>query len=186
MEYSESMQDTHLPRPKYESVLNMMVSSAIRYLLVSIVLLVLTACASSSNVSVHSFSFDTLKDDQDAEIIDYRYGTSKLPVRAPEWAVKEGKALTFNNVSGPMVKGDSLYVKWRIKSTGRIYEETADLRQRLPADITGDRIHFIVRGPQLYIYLVTPEKRSQTTPPIGPDMYSHLKVVQIYPDTPGK
>lgn len=163
-----------------------MISSAIRYLLASIVVLVLTACAAGSNVFVHSFSFDTLKDDQGAEILDFRYGTSKLPVKAPEWAVKEGKVLTFNNVSGAMVKGDSLYVKWRIKNTGRIYEETADLRQRLPIDITGYRIHFIVRGPQLYVYLVSPEMRSQNTLPIGPEIYSHLKVVQIYPDTAGK
>lgn len=146
----------------------------------------LTACVSSGGVFVHSFSFDTLKDGQDAEIIDYRYGTSKLPVRAPEWAVNEGKTLTFNSVSGAMAKGDSIYVKWRIKSTGQVYEDAVDLRQRLPADITNHRIHFIVRGPQLYVYLVTPEKRHPDTSPIGPGMYSNLRVITIYPDAPGK
>jgi hypothetical protein len=151
----------------------------------SIAFVGLAACASGGGVFVHSFSFDTLKDGQDAEIIDYRYGTSKLPVRAPEWAVKEGKTLTFNNVSGAMAKGDSIYVKWRIHSTGQIYEDAVDLRQRLPADVTDHRIHFIVRGPQLYVYLVTPEQRRPDSPPNGPSMYSNLRVITIYPDAPG-
>lgn len=157
----------------------------IRRWFASLAFMALAACASSGGVFVHSFSFDTLKDDQGAEIIDYRYGTSKLPVRAPEWAVKEGKTLTFNNVSGAMAKGDFIYVKWRINSTGRVYEDTVDLRQRLPADITDHRIHFIVRGPQLYVYLVTPEQRRLGVPPNGPDVYSHLRVITIYPNTPG-
>ena len=153
-----------------------------RWLVALIAIVALAACASSPAVVDHSFSFDTLKDDQDAEVIDYRYGDSKLPVHAPEWAVKEGKTFTFNSVSGPMLRGDFLYVKWRIKSTSEVYEDNVDLRHRLPADIMGHRVHFIVRGPQLYVYLVTPEKRSPDEAPNGPRMYSYRKAITIYPD----
>jgi hypothetical protein len=161
-----------------------MFPALIRRLVALVAFAAVAAGASSAELFEHSFSFDTLKDDQDAEVIDYRYGTSTLPVHAPEWAVTEGKALTFNRVSGAMVKGDSLYVKWRIKSTGQVYEDTVDLRQRLPADISHHRIHFMVRGPQLYVYLITPERRSSDTPPNGPRMYRYLKTITIYPDLP--
>jgi len=81
-----------------------------------------------------------------------------------------------------MLRGDFLYVKWRIKSTGQVYEDTVDLRRRLPADITDHRIHFIVKGPQLYVYLITPERRPPDMPPNGPRPYQYLKTITIYPD----
>jgi hypothetical protein len=152
-----------------------------RWLVALVAFVTLVACASSPEVVDHSFSFDTLKDDQDAEVLDYRYGNSKLPVHAPEWAVKEGKTFTFNSVSGPMLRGDLLYVKWRIRSTNAVYEDTVDLRHRLPADVKNHRIHFIVRGAQLYVYLVTPETRLPDEAPNGPLMYSYRKTITICP-----
>jgi hypothetical protein len=155
-----------------------------RWLVALIALVAVAACASNPEVVDHSFGFDTLKDGQDAEVIDYRYGNSKLPVHAPEWAVKEGKTFTFNSVGGPMQRGDFLYVKWRIKSTSEVYEDNVDLRHRLPSDIKGHHIHFIIRGPQLYVYLVTPEKRLPDAAPNGPRMYSYRRTLTIYPDQP--
>ena len=85
-----------------------------------------------------------------------------------------------------MLRGDFLYVKWRIKSTGMVYEDTVDLRNRLPADIKDHRVTFIIRGPQLYVYLIPPEgrKRAKGKPPNGPRMYEDLDTVTIYPDQP--
>lgn len=154
----------------------------LRWLITAIAVVVLAGCAGPASIVEHSFSFDTLKDGQDAEVIDYRYGSSRLPVRAPEWAVKEGKTFTFNSVSGPMLRGEFLYVKWRLKSTGQVYEDNVDLHQRLPADIKDHRIHFIINGSQLYIYLISPERRAKDTPAIGPSMYSYRKTTVIYPD----
>jgi len=57
-----------------------------------------------------------------------------------------------------MLPGDSLYVKWRIKSTSEVYDDTVDLKSRLPEDIANNRIHFIIKGSQLYVYLITPER----------------------------
>ena len=85
-----------------------------------------------------------------------------------------------------MLRGDFLYVKWRIKSTGMVYEDTVDLRNRLPADIKDHRVTFIIRGPHLYVYLIPPEgrKRAKGKPPNGPRMYEDLDTVTIYPDQP--
>jgi hypothetical protein len=63
-------------------------------------------------------------------------------------------------------------------------EETVDLRYRLPRDITDHRVYFIVRGPQLYVYLISPERRPPDMPGNGPRVYSHLKTTTIYPDQP--
>ncbi len=143
----------------------------------------LTACAAvPTGVVDHAFGFDMRYGDQDAEVLDYRYGDSKLPVHAPESAVRQGKSFTIEGVHGPMLRGESLYVKWRNKRTGQVYEDTVDLRQRLPADITNHRIHFMIKGSQLYVYLISPKPRPPDMPPIGPEMYNYRIVTTIYPD----
>ncbi|HJV80754.1 hypothetical protein [Noviherbaspirillum sp.] len=142
----------------------------------------LAACAFNRDVVFHSFAFNVSLDDQDAEVLDYRYGDSRLPVRAPEEAVKEGKTFGGNGVTGPMLRGDFLYVKWRNKRTGSIFEDTVDLRHRLPQNIEKHIVYFMIRGPQLYIYLVSPDPRPPGTPAIGPSMYRSKKVTQLYPD----
>lgn len=142
----------------------------------------LTACALGRDVVRHSFSFDVSQDNQDAEVIDFQYGNSKSPVRASEQALRDRQTYQANGVSGPMLRGEFLYVKWRIKSTGIVYEEKVDLRHRLPRNITDHRVYFMVRGSQLYVYLVSPEKRPPDMPSIGPSLYQSRKVFQIYPD----
>lgn len=150
------------------------------------VLIAVAACASNPNVVNHSFGFDTRQDSRDAVVLDYKYGDSKLPVRAPEWAVKEGKTFAFEGVHGPMTKGDFLYVKWRNTTTGQVYEDTVDLRHRLPANITDHTVYFMIQGAQLYVYLISPghEERSPDMPTNGPRMYRSRKIVTIYPDRP--
>ncbi len=132
----------------------------------------------------HSFGFDIRNSNPRVEVLDYRYGDSKLPVRAPEWVVKEGKPMYFDGVTGAMLVGDFLYVKWRLMATGDVYEDTVDLRNRLPANIKDHRVYFDIKGPQLYIYLISPERRPPETPPNGPHMYDYLIVKTIYPDQP--
>ena len=83
-----------------------------------------------------------------------------------------------------MLKGDDLYVKWRIKSTGTIHEDTVDLRNRLPVNIKDHRIYFIVKDTQLYVYLITPERRPPDMPPNGPRQTQYLKTITLYPDQP--
>ncbi len=158
--------------------------TTLRWLIATVSLVYLVACATNQNVVDHSFGFDMRKDAQDATVLDYQYGDSKLPVRAPEWAVKEGKTFTFENIHGPMTKGSFLYVKWRSTATGHIYDSRVDLRDRLPADITGHTIYFMIQGTQLYVYLISPEnvKRTPDMLPNGPRAYLNRKIVTIYPD----
>ena len=83
-----------------------------------------------------------------------------------------------------MLRGDELYVKWRIKSTGSVLEDTVDLRSRLPESIKGCEIYFIVKSAQLFVYLITQERRPPDMPPNGPRHSQHLKTITIYPDQP--
>ena len=154
-----------------------------RWLLLSLTVISLIACTTTPKLVFHSFEFDFIYDSPDAELLDYRYGNSKNPAaRNSEWMLSQGKSKQQSGTGGLMLRGDDLYVKWRSRSTGHIYEDTVDLRNRLPADIANCRILFLVRGPQLYVYLVTPQKRSQDEAPNGPRMYHDLKTLTIYPD----
>ncbi len=85
-----------------------------------------------------------------------------------------------------MLRGDDLYVKWRDKPSGTVFEKTVDLRSRLPADIHDHRIVFVIGGPrnsELFVYLVSPERRPPEMAANGPRIYSYRKVTTVYPDT---
>ena len=142
----------------------------------------LAACTTGQVVD-HAFTFDVLSDSPGVELLDYRYGDSRFPAASnPAHHREKGTALQRINISGRMVRGDSLYVKWRSKATGQVFEETADLHHRLPSDISGHRLYFMIQADRLYVYLIPPEskKRPAESPPNGPRMYRDLDVVTIY------
>lgn len=133
----------------------------------------------------HSFSFDTRVDSPDAEVLDYQYGGSgQFGTHANKERVQLGETFGQWNTTGVMPRGEFLYVKWRLKSSGQVYEDKVDLTTRLPADITDHRIHFVIRGAQLYVYLISPKtEKRPTSMPAGPiRRYASLKQYQIYPD----
>jgi hypothetical protein len=143
---------------------------------------ILSACASAQHLPNHSFEFHAARDSPEVEILDYRYGDSKQPgARASEWDKSIGRVQMGGAVYGAMLRGDFLYVKWRVKATSKIYEDTADLKACLPRDITEHTIYFVVRGTQLNVYLVTPQKRVESDPPGPLRMYSDLKVTTLHP-----
>ncbi len=82
-----------------------------------------------------------------------------------------------------MILGESLYVKWRIKSTGEVFEDTVDLKSRLPRDVTSYRIYFVIDVRQLRVYLVSPILRPPDFPITGPTKYQYYKVYSIYPNS---
>lgn len=142
----------------------------------------MVACG-NSRLAYHTFQFDARLDSPDAEILDYRYGQSKQPgARPPEWALQAGKVPQANATIGEMLRPDELFVKWRVKSSGEIFQDTVDLRKRLPSDITNQTIYFVVKGPQLYVFLISKELRPPNEAPTGPRMYHHAKVRTVYPD----
>ena len=145
----------------------------------------IAACSATQGIVMHAFGFDAIQDSPDIEVLDYRYGDSKQPgARPPVWAIRENRVSQGTGTTGEMLKGDELYVKWRIRSTGSVYEDTVDLRSRLPANIENHRIYFIIKDTQLYVYLITPERRSPDTPPNGPRQTQYLKTITLYPDQP--
>lgn len=158
-------------------------TNILRRLAVLSITLLLTACALDPRVVDHAFGFNANADSADVYILDYQYGDSRVSMaKNPDEFRAEGKSLQAANVNGPMTRGDFLYVKWRVKDTGRIYEDRVDLRSRLPFDLTNQIVYFIVKGPQLYVYLISRERRPADESPVGPRVYSAQKTTTIYPD----
>ncbi|KRB83466.1 hypothetical protein ASE07_23670 [Noviherbaspirillum sp. Root189] len=81
-----------------------------------------------------------------------------------------------------MLRGDVLYVKWLVKTSHQVYEETVDLASKLPRDIERKRIHFYIKGSNLFVYLVEHQPRPKESTVGGPPMYQGQKVQLIYPD----
>jgi hypothetical protein len=156
----------------------------LRWAVLAIVLSTPVACTTGPKVVTHGFSFVAISDSPDVEVLAYRYGDSNLPVSWMPGPNDKSRAPQRTGVYGPMRQGDSLYVKWRMKTTGETYEDTVDLRRRLPPDITKHEIYFMIKGSQLYVYLVPPEskKRSSGTSFEVPRKYRDLDVKTVYPD----
>jgi hypothetical protein len=140
---------------------------------------VLTACA--VGLVHHSFDFNSKFSDPDVEILDFKYGGSKPSVQAPQYLVNQGQLIHSGSSTGLMRRPISLYVKWRLKSSGLVYEQQIDLKDRLPSDIEHHIITFLINKSGLNIYLVLPERRPDDWPIVGPILYKQRKVLQIYP-----
>ncbi len=160
---------------------------------------VLTACAASSQLVNHTFEFDARWDSPDVMVLNYRYGDSKQPgVRSDDNSLGNGKTRQYAGISGDMLRGEYLYVKWLIKSTGKAYEDTVDLSSRLPKNINNHTIRFIIEGAQLYVYLISPRKLESNSCPtsvelqqlrksVEPDdkifsRYCYMEIIRIYPN----
>lgn len=157
--------------------------------------LLLSACAFGPDTVNHVFEYDTWIDSPDAEVLDYEYGNSQLPgVRPSVEARRLDEVGQQTLVHGAMLRGDFLYVKWRIRKTGQVFEDRVDLRKRLPSDLTNCRIHFVLNGSQLRVYVVYPQavnglcqsdiqKSYRESPPERKIFieYCNQKIVQIYP-----
>lgn len=178
------------------------VQRVMRRISVVFLFLVLTACAGGPNAQnelvFHSFEFDVSQDSPNAELIDYRYGSSRdVGVANTESQRLRGTSRQRASMSGGMHRGDDLYVKWRLKDTGKVYEDTVDLKSRLPRSIKRQNIYFIIDGEQLYVYLISfdPVRGYLTKDEAEADnramektrhkslrYYARNDVVQVYPD----
>jgi hypothetical protein len=146
----------------------------------------LGGCA-TADVVEHGFSFNARWDSPNVEILDFRYGRSTYLAtmgRAPTNEDRPSKQGT--GIYGVIPRPDKLFVQWRLKDSGAVHEDTVDLKQRLPADIKAHEVYFIVMGPQLCVYLVSPNLRARGAP-ASPLRKYDLRVVNIiYPDAPAK
>ncbi|NIM43260.1 MAG: hypothetical protein GTN84_18625 [Hydrogenophaga sp.] len=130
----------------------------------------------------HAFGFNVEQDSPGHEVLAYRYGSGAMHTTSSDTSIRQfGRSRQGTNVNGPMPLGDSLYVKWRQEPSGQVYEDTVDLRSLLPRDMARQRIHFVVNGSQLYVYLIDPVPRPPDWPAVGPRKFQHEKTRQIYP-----
>ena len=144
----------------------------------------LSACASSSGDQFHSFHFDVRTENPDIEVLDYRYGEVRIgPTQADRSSVERGLVRQQAGVTGYIPRGETLYVKWRIRATGEVREETVDLKNRLPRDISNQVITFNFKQGNLYVYLVSREVLPVGQKSDGPRLYDIYKVYTIYPDS---
>jgi hypothetical protein len=138
----------------------------------------------------HTFEFNTYEFDgkgkQDVEVLDFIYGDPKgYANRCDQEKIKRGKCQQGDHSAGVLFPKSikSLYVKWRVKSTGEIREVTLDMQKKLPKNFGENfRMFFSFRGPDLYVYLITPERRADNEPPQGPRAYDDLKMLLLYPE----
>ncbi len=145
-------------------------------------LLALAACASGPRLVDHGFGFDAVADSPGVQVLDYRYGQSRAPgAGMPQWVRDDAGVAGGTHTRGPMPVGNSLHVRWRIRATGEILEDTVDLRGRLPSDMAGHEIYFVVRERQLQVYLVGPQARAAGDAAIGPAKFRLRQVRLIYP-----
>lgn len=151
--------------------------------MLSLLVSVLAGCAGGPKLVYHSFAFDAIADSPDVEVLDYVYGQSRAPgARMPDWVKRDVGFSAGTNINGPMPVGDRLYVRWRLRTTGEVLEDTVDLQGRLPQDMAMHTVYFVVDGRQLRVYLVRPEPRPSQATPTGPPKFRRFKVDSIYPD----
>lgn len=150
---------------------------------IALLLSMLAACSSVPADQLHSFDFDVRTENPDIEVLDYRYGVVRIgPTQADRSSVERGLVRQQAGVSGYIPRGETLYVKWRIRATGEVREETVDLKSRLPRDISKHKITFKFVQGALFVYLVTPEVLPVGQLSDGPRVDQYYKVYTIYPD----
>lgn len=138
-------------------------------LIMAMLCVALIACTSNPKLAHHSFGFDARTDSPDTEILNWRYGDSRVHGTRPEtYMLRAGRVPQQIGTYGEMKVGKDLYVKWRLKSTNEIFEQTVELRDKLPSSIEDHTIRFIANQTQLYVYLITPMRKiPNPCPPDG-------------------
>jgi len=124
----------------------------------------IAGCAMGREWVFHQFSFDAKNESPNIQILDWQYGEKSAEydamqqtgLRASRSQVEAGIPDSAGGGAGVIPVGDFLYVKWRVMPGGEIFEDKVDLTKRLPKNMKFYALHFVVDGPQLYIYLIPP------------------------------
>ena len=148
------------------------------------------------NTVTHAFEFNAHTDSPDVEILNYEYSTRK-PDRDQLLGVGGNRVPQGSHISGGLPRGDFIYMKWRVRSTGEVFEDRVDLRSRIPGSIKDKKIYCVIDGGQLYILLIdfwkykervtTDElntSRAEANTPLKKVLSSYIlyHAKQIYPD----
>ena len=131
---------------------------------------------------LYSVAFDTRSDDQHARVLDYKYMRDSVTLMAPiAEDVEDGQGMVASNKSLWMQRGTSLYVKWTDENTGAVHEDTADLRGKLPLDMTDKDIRFTVKGSQLAVYVLFSKEPPDRSKSERPNFATSVRFTKIYP-----
>ncbi len=132
-----------------------MVKSSIRLAIVGLMLTALAVYAVEKHPGErwahYTFEFGGRGENVGIEVLDWKFGDAPFSfMHAPV----SGPVPQSGNAAGKMPVADSLYVKWRVLATGKVYQDKVDLRSRLPFGMEDKVLHFDVRGTQVYVYLI--------------------------------
>lgn len=168
-----------------------------RYIRVWLMLLVtvLVGCAGQpeqrGEIVRHSFSFNRGEFDGAAgrervQVLDFLYGNPDGYASRPYAELRQrGECQQGESGVLNMPRKDLklLYVKWLDKLSGEVREVSLDLRTKLPPDF-GERheMFFSFKSGQLYVYVITPDRRPESLPPNGPEATAYLRTITIYPE----
>lgn len=143
-----------------------------------------SSCAAQPSMVSHAFGFNAREESPNIEILAYQYGDGKGVSRSSEVSIRQfGRSNQWTNINGPMPVGNSLYVKWRDRSSGAIHEQRVDLRPLLPNEMTNQRIHFVIDESQLFIFLKDMNRYAKPDDQIvGPFKLQLYVTRQIYPN----
>jgi len=143
----------------------------------------ITGCASSSGSSYHTFSFDGRFDKwaKSVDLLEYDYG-GKVSLASRKVGADASSLGPGTGINATMPNGEYLYVKWRLLRTGEVIEKRVDLRGLLPVNMFEHTVTFVIDERELYVYLVTPQNKLPTAPPILKTYLSvYREAFEIYP-----
>ena len=143
----------------------------------------------------HQFSFDF---NPRVEVLNYEYGNPDHGGdHPPAWLLATGHISQGTGIDGRIALADYLYVQWRILPDGPVCEDKVDLKSRLPAQMTGQHVYFIIERAQLNVYLIAPDDASPAFHPAREELhrlrtstraddlvlgkYGNKKITRIYP-----
>ncbi len=154
-------------------------SSVISLLLLICLLSLITkpSIAEKLESTLYGFSFGGYGGTYDITLLDYDYGEFRARNIYGNNTVGQRLNTFFN-----FPPARFLHVKWRINSTDKVYEETADLQGRLPRNMTGYTIYFALKGGALYVYLISSRLREPGASGCPERAYRDFRCARIYPD----
>ncbi len=161
-----------------------------------LILTVLMGCAAApvlrEDIVEHGFKlnkyeFDGKAGNERVEILDFLYGNPVgYAARNPEQYRQRGEcaqSYSHGNLNMPRKDLKLLYVKWRDNLTGEVREVSLDLQKKLPKDFGDEHRTFVsFKKGQLYVYVITPERRPADEAPNGPRATAYLKTITIFPE----
>lgn len=137
--------------------------------------------------TLNTWEFDGKAGTERVEILDYLYGNpTGYAIKNPPHYKARGECKQGDSHGNLGTKRKDLkifYVKWLDKTTDKVHEVTIDLQKKLPKDFGRDHDFFAsFKQGQLYVYVITPERRAEHEPPNGPRASDYLKTITIYPE----